>query len=154
LRFAHLLQFTPLARESKAINLGQGFPDWPARDFIKQAMVNAVTADANQYTRSAGHPPLVQKLAKIYETSLSRPINWETQIAVGVGATETLYSVMQSLVNEGDEVVLISPAFDIYAAQVQMAGGIPVYVPLRLKRDSGSSDTQCKYRVGLFAIRF
>ena len=49
---------------------------------------------------------------------------------MGVGATETLYAAMQALLDPGDEAVLITPAFDIYAAQVQMAGGVPVSVPL------------------------
>jgi hypothetical protein len=56
-------------------------------------------------------------------------------VTVGVGATETLFATMQALINEGDEAVLISPAFDIYSAQVQMAGGVCRYVPLRLIDD-------------------
>jgi aspartate/methionine/tyrosine aminotransferase len=66
---------------------------------------------------------------------LGRPINWETEITVGVGATETLYATMQSLLDPEDEAVLISPAFDIYAAQVQMAGATPRFVPLRTVPD-------------------
>ncbi len=58
---------------------------------------------------------------------------------MGVGATETLYATMQALLDPGDEAVLITPAFDIYAAQVQMAGGTPVYVPLRLRQPSASA---------------
>jgi kynurenine--oxoglutarate transaminase/cysteine-S-conjugate beta-lyase/glutamine--phenylpyruvate transaminase len=62
-------------------------------------------------------------------------VNWESEVTVGVGATETLFATMQALINEGDEAVLISPAFDIYSAQVQMAGGVCRYVPLRLIDD-------------------
>ncbi len=62
-------------------------------------------------------------------------MNWESEVTVGVGATETLFATMQALINEGDEAVLISPAFDIYSAQVQMAGGVCRYVPLRLIDD-------------------
>ena len=58
-------------------------------------------------------------------------------MTVGVGATETLYAAMQALLDPGDEAVLITPAFDIYAAQVQMAGGVPVCVPLRLRAPPG-----------------
>ena len=53
-------------------------------------------------------------------------------MTVGVGSSEVLFACMQSFLNPGDEVVLISPAFDIYAAQVAMAGGVPKYVPLRV----------------------
>lgn len=69
---------------------------------------------------------------------MSRPINWETEVTIGVGSTETLFATMQSLIDEGDEAVLISPAFDIYSAQVQMAGGVCKYVPLRLVRDAAT----------------
>jgi aspartate/methionine/tyrosine aminotransferase len=67
-------------------------------------------------------------------------LNWETEVAVGVGSSETLYAAMQALVDAGDEVLLISPAFDIYAAQVTMAGGTPVYVPLRQRAGAWQLD--------------
>ena len=130
-------EFTPLAREMGAVNLGQGFPDWPTPTFVKDAMRRTQDEDQNQYCRSAGHPPLVQALATKYSAAFGRAINWETEVTVGVGASETLYASMQALLDPGDEAVLISPAFDLYAAQVQMAGGTPVYVPLRLRSGSG-----------------
>ncbi len=98
-------------------------------------MVRAVGENFNQYCRSAGHTPLVQQLAKRYTAELGRPVSAESEVTVGVGASECLFAVMQSFVNPGDEVVLISPAFDIYIAQVQMAGGVCKYVPLRLAAD-------------------
>ena len=130
-------EFSPLAVRMGAVNLGQGFPDWPTPDFVKNAMKKAQDDNANQYCRSAGHVPLVQALAKRYTAQLGRPINWETEVCVGVGASETLFAAMQALVEPGDEVVLITPAFDIYAPQVQMAGGECVYVPLRLAAAAG-----------------
>jgi aspartate/methionine/tyrosine aminotransferase len=125
-------EFTPLAKAMEAVNLGQGFPDWASPAFVKGAMKRAQDEDANQYCRSAGHLPLVQALAVRYSALLQRPISWETEVTVGVGATETLFATMQSLIDAGDEAVLICPAFDIYAAQVQMAGGVCREVPLRL----------------------
>lgn len=124
-------EFTPLAREMNAVNLGQGFPDWETPTFVKEALKRSVDEGANQYCRSAGHPPLVRKLAERYSKFLQRDVNWETEVTVGVGATETLFAITQSLINEGDEAILISPAFDIYSAQIQMAGGVCKYVPLR-----------------------
>jgi kynurenine--oxoglutarate transaminase/cysteine-S-conjugate beta-lyase/glutamine--phenylpyruvate transaminase len=105
-------------------------------------MCKAVEENANQYCRSAGHAPLVQALAKRYSAWLGRSVNWETEVTIGVGATETLYATMQSLLDPGDEAVLISPAFDIYAAQVQMAGATPKFVPLRLVEDAANPGTQ------------
>lgn len=168
-------EFTPLARATGAINLGQGFPDWASPRFVKDAIIRAVEENHNQYCRSAGQPALVQALAKRYSAQLGRPINWETEVTIGVGSTETLFSIMQSFLNPGgaggaagaaaaagaattagaalasatdaasgggsgpDEVVLISPAFDIYAAQVEMAGGVAKYVPLRVVEEDGDA---------------
>lgn len=126
-------EFTPLATELNAINLGQGFPDWASPRFVKDAMCRAVEEDFNQYTRSAGHMNLVKALAKHYTPILGKPLDPLTDIAIGVGSSEILFACMQTLVDANDEVILISPAFDIYSAQVVMAGGKCVYVPLRLK---------------------
>ena len=128
-------EFSPLAAETGAVNLGQGFPNWASPRFVKDAMIRAVNQDENQYCRSAGHTPLVKAVAARYTRELGRPINADTEVTIGVGASECLYALMQSFVNPGDEVILISPAFDIYIAQVQMAGGVPKYVPLRLVAD-------------------
>ncbi len=68
-------------------------------------------------------------------------------MTIGVGASETLYATMQSLIDPGDEAILISPAFDIYSAQVQMAGGVCKYVPLRLKADPKGSGKQGEFFV-------
>ena len=131
-------EFSPLAVKEGAVNLGQGFPDWASPLFVKDAMKKAMDDNANQYCRSAGLPALVQGLARRYSKYLSRDINWETEVTIGVGASETLFAAMQALVDVGDEVLLISPAFDIYSAQVVMAGGVCKYVPLRPVGDPGS----------------
>jgi kynurenine--oxoglutarate transaminase/cysteine-S-conjugate beta-lyase/glutamine--phenylpyruvate transaminase len=78
-------------------------------------------------------PFILLLLLDRYSVTLQRPLNWETEVTIGVGATEVLYSTMQSLIDPGDEAVLITPAFDIYAPQVQMAGGVCKFVSLRLK---------------------
>jgi kynurenine--oxoglutarate transaminase/cysteine-S-conjugate beta-lyase/glutamine--phenylpyruvate transaminase len=127
-------EFSPLAAEYEAINLGQGFPDWQPPPFVQQAMVEAVTqSGANQYARSAAHLPLAQVLVEDYQTrwKMSEPMDPLTQVATTVGCTNALYCAMQGLVNPGDEVILLEPAFDIYDAAVRMAGGTSVFVPLR-----------------------
>lgn len=126
-------EFTPLANKHKSVNLGQGFPDWQSPDFVKKALCDAVMQDYNQYSRSAGDLSLVEALASHYSPLIGRNINPLTEITIGVGATEVMFAVMQSLLNLGDEVVVLEPAFDTYPAQVQMAGGICKFVPLELK---------------------
>ncbi|CAI5717004.1 unnamed protein product [Peronospora destructor] len=135
-------EFTSLALEHKAINLGQGFPDWQCEDFVKKAAKDALDADFNQYARPQGHKKLVQVLAKQYSKELKHEINWTNEVAVGVGATETIYAAINSYVEPEDEVVVFEPAFDIYSAQVQMAGGKCRFVPLsvRVSEQSGAKE--------------
>ncbi len=124
-------EFTALALQHNAVNLGQGFPNFPAPDFVKTAAQQAIASDLNQYARSAGHPRLVNALAKIYGPLLGRELNPLSEIVVTVGATEGIFATIQALVEPGDEVILIEPFYDSYPASVIMAGGTPVYVPLR-----------------------
>ncbi|CEG47831.1 kynurenine-oxoglutarate transaminase [Plasmopara halstedii] len=126
-------EFTPLALENGAVNLGQGFPDWCCENFVKQAAKDALDADYNQYARPQGHRKLVEQLAKKYSRELNRDINWENEVAVGVGATETIYAAVNSFVQAGDEVIIFEPSFDIYSAQVKMAGGVCRYIPLQVR---------------------
>lgn len=130
-------EFTPLSNQYKSVNLGQGFPDWASPDFVKKHLINAINDNHNQYSRSAGDLALVESLAKHYGPLIGRQINPLTEVTVGVGATETLYAILQSHLNDGDEVIVLEPAFDTYPAQVQMAGGICKYVPLELDLEKG-----------------
>lgn len=134
------MEFTPLAVSLGAVNLGQGFPDWETPEFVKEAMTRAVAANHNQYCRSAGDAELVTTLAAHYSPLLGREINPLTEVTTSVGATEALYALMQAVVNPGDEVVVLEPAFDVYAAQVQMAGGVCRFVPLELQKGKWTLD--------------
>lgn len=129
-------EFTPLAIKHKSVNLGQGFPDWDTPQFVKDALFNAVNNNFNQYCRSGGETHLVEAIAEHYSPLIGRKINPLTEVTTSVGATEGIFALMQSVLNEKDEVILIEPAFDIYPAQVQMAGGTCVYVPLRVDKDT------------------
>lgn len=90
----------------------------------------------NQYARSAGHLPLVQNLAKNYSKTLGREVDPLNEVVVTDGASEALCSVMLGLLNPGDEVVTLEPAFDIYIAQAEMAGATLKTVPYRTRLDS------------------
>ena len=126
-------EFSPLAEKTGSVNLGQGLPNWRTPDFIKEAMNSAVRADWNQYTRSFGDVALCEALAKHYAPLVNKKsIDPMTEVTICVGATEGIYAAMMGLVDEGDEVIVLEPAFDIYPAQVQMAGGITKYVPIEL----------------------
>lgn len=132
-------EYTALAIKHSAVNLGQGFPNFPAPDFVKAAAQQAIAEDLNQYARSAGHPRLINALAKVYGPLFGRDLNPQTEIVISTGATEGIFATVQALVQSGDEVVLIEPFYDSYAPSVIMAGGTPVYVPLRPQPNAASS---------------
>ena len=124
-------EFSAMALQYNAVNLGQGFPNFPAPDFIKRAAQDAIEADLNQYARGAGQVRLVNALAQTYGPLFGRELDPVREIVVTTGATEGIFATMQGLVDPGDEVILLEPFYDSYSPSVIMAGGTPVYVPLR-----------------------
>ena len=126
-------EFARISQENDVANLGQGFPDWLPPQFAVDSLVEAALdsqQSPHQYTRTAGHPNLVNQLAKRYSTHLKREIDPMTEVSVTVGASQALYLSLQTLIQPGDEVILFEPFFDLYVNQVKLAGGTPVYVPL------------------------
>ncbi|XP_030291834.1 kynurenine--oxoglutarate transaminase 1-like [Sparus aurata] len=134
------VEFTQLAADYKAVNLGQGFPDFSPPKFIQEAFCKAVCGGPlmYQYTRPFGHPPLVRSLAKFFSRIVGHEIDPLEDVLVTVGAYQALFCAFQALVNEGDEVIIVEPFFDCYQPMVKMAGGKAVYVPLRPKAASGA----------------
>ncbi|XP_058015150.1 kynurenine--oxoglutarate transaminase 1 isoform X1 [Ahaetulla prasina] len=130
------VEFSRLAATHKAVNLGQGFPNFSPPDFIKKAYVEAISGEntmLHQYTQAFGHPRLVEILARFFGKLLQRDLDPLKNVLVTVGAYEALFCCFQALVDEGDEVIIIEPYFDCYEPMIKMAGGKPTFVPLRLK---------------------
>nr|XP_020821193.1 kynurenine--oxoglutarate transaminase 1 [Phascolarctos cinereus] len=127
------VEFVKLANENEAVNLGQGFPDFAPPEFSTEAFKQAVSGDfmLNQYTRGFGYPPLVKILAQFFGKLLEQDLDPLKNVLVTVGAYGALFYSFQALVDEGDEVILIEPYFDCYEPMTKMAGGCPVFVPLR-----------------------
>jgi aspartate/methionine/tyrosine aminotransferase len=122
---------TELAVEHRAVNLGQGFPNFPCPDFLKEAANKALYEDQNQYARSAGTPHLVTVLAKELSGEFGRDLDPFSEITVTTGATEGLFIAAQAFLEPGDEVVLIEPFYDAYPADSVLCGASCVHVPLR-----------------------
>ena len=126
-------EITALATSHQAVNLGQGFPDFPAPDFVKDAAARHIHDDRNQYAPSPGVPRLRQALADGWTRSHpgTRAIDPGREITIGSGATELLHDALLALVDPGDEVVVFEPTYDAYVPDILMAGAIPRAVPLR-----------------------
>jgi aspartate/methionine/tyrosine aminotransferase len=125
-------EITALAVRHEAINLGQGFPDFAAPDFVKEAAARHIREDRNQYAASPGVPRLRRALADDWRRTCpdAPPVDPDSEITVGSGATELLHDAILALVNPGDEVIVFEPAYDAYGPDVAMAGGVLRPVPL------------------------
>jgi N-succinyldiaminopimelate aminotransferase len=124
-------EMTALANRHNAVNLGQGFPDFPGPDFLKQAARKAIQADFNQYAPGRGQPRLRETIARKMARHYGLPIDPNTEITVTHGATEAIFATMLGLVDPGDEVILFEPYYDSYLPVVEIAGGVPRFYTLR-----------------------
>jgi aspartate/methionine/tyrosine aminotransferase len=122
---------TRLAVQHRAINLGQGFPDFPAPDFIKEAAARAITADHNQYAPAPGVSRLRQAIAGHFQRRHGVAPDPDTEVTVAGGATEVLFDAIMALLDPGDEAIVFEPFYDAYLPDIQMAGGRARVVTLR-----------------------
>ena len=121
---------TRLANEHGAINLAQGFPDFPAPDLLKEAAVAAIRGDINQYAITWGSRRLRTALAAKMNIFYGLAVDPETEVTVTCGATEAMASVLLALVDPGDEVVVFEPWYENYGPDAVLCGARPVMVPL------------------------
>lgn len=130
-----------LAVEHDAVNLGQGFPDFDGPDFVKDAAAQAMRDGHNQYPRSFGILPLVERIAAGFEASTGIAVDPIDEVTVTSGCTEALAASFLGLMSDGDEVVLIEPMYDSYRPDAVLAGATPRFVTLepphfRLEEDA------------------
>ncbi|RWS21634.1 Kynurenine--oxoglutarate transaminase 3-like protein, partial [Leptotrombidium deliense] len=133
------LEFNVRGEQNNATNLALGHADYTVDETITNALSIATisSVEMNQYTRQAGHPRLVNILAKIYSNLTGRSINSSTEILITVGGYEAIFCAIYGHVNPGDEVIIIEPFFENYIPVTNFAQGKPVFVPLRPKNTDG-----------------
>jgi methionine transaminase len=118
------------ARELGALNLGQGFPDYPIDPRLTELVTQAMTEGHNQYAPMEGLIELRQRIAQKLRATYGLTVDPESQITVTVGATEAIYSAIQAVVGPGEQAIAFDPAYDSYEPAVRLAGGHCVRLPL------------------------
>ena len=124
-------EMTRLALAHDAVNLSQGFPDFPAPAEIKEAARQAIAADINQYAITWGAKSLRNAIAQKVEHQQGMSIDPEREITVCCGATEAMISTMMALINPGDEVIAFEPFYENYGPDAILSGATPRFVKLR-----------------------
>ncbi len=124
-------EMTRLCRQHGAVNLAQGFPDFPAPQEIKDAACRAIAADVNQYAITWGAPALRAAIAEKQRRCYGLDVDPEREIAVTCGATEAMIASILAIVDPGDEVVVFEPFYENYGPDAILAGAVPRFVSLR-----------------------
>lgn len=124
-------KMSALAQQHNALNLSQGFPDFPASRELIGLVNKYMLAEKNQYAPLAGVPELrhaiSKKVANLYHT-VYHP---DSEITITAGGTQGLATAISSVIREGDEVIIFTPAYDSYAPIVELNGGTPVFIKLK-----------------------
>ncbi|HUF29852.1 MAG TPA: aminotransferase class I/II-fold pyridoxal phosphate-dependent enzyme [Gemmatimonadaceae bacterium] len=123
-------EMTRIANDADAINLAQGFPDFPMPTPMKDAACAAIHGDINQYAVTWGAPALRLAIAEKYHRWYGMEVDPEREITVTCGATEAMASVFLALIDPGDEVIVLEPYYENYGPDAILAGAKPVFVPL------------------------
>ena len=123
-------EMTRVARAHDAINLGQGFPDFPAPDLLKEAACQAIRDDVNQYAVTWGAPRLRTALEDKYRRVYGMEVEGDREITVTCGATEAMAAVLLAVVNPGEEVIVPVPFYENYGPDAVLCDAKPVHFPL------------------------
>ena len=130
-----------LAVKHNAINLGQGFPDFPMSEALIDCVTEAMKAGGNQYAHTNGVPVLRERLAEKINALYGTTINAETEITVTPGGTYAIFSAFSTIIQPGDEVIIFEPAYDSYIPNITFNGGVVVPIALTYPNYSIPWDT-------------
>lgn len=119
-----------LAAEHRAVNLGQGFPDFEPPQPLRDAVTRAMAEGRNQYAPGIGLAPLREEIARKTTRLYGHAVNPDTEITVTSGASEAIFAAMAALVRTGEEVIVFDPAYDCYEPAIELQGAKAVHIPL------------------------
>lgn len=119
-----------LAAEYDAINLGQGFPDYPMDERLISLVHDAMKKGYNQYVHMAGLPVLRERISEKIQSLYDSHVDPSAEITITPGGTYAIYTALTAILQPGDEVILFEPAYDSYIPNIEINGGVPVRIPL------------------------
>jgi methionine transaminase len=119
-----------LAAEKSAVNLGQGFPDFDCDPALIDAVADAMRQGHNQYPPMAGVAALRQAVADKIQAIYGAHYDWANEITITSGATQAILTAVLAVVRTGDEVIVLEPSYDSYVPNIELAGGVPVFVQM------------------------
>ena len=119
-----------MATEHQAINLSQGFPNFPVDEQLTEILSRLAKTNIHQYTPMSGLPSLLDKIAILTKQSYGRTVSPKEEILITAGATEGIFATIQALVNANEEVIILDPSYDCYEAPILLSNAQPIRVPL------------------------
>ena len=147
-------EMTRLANQHNAVNLSQGFPDFPAPEAIKEAACEAIRGDINQYAVTWGAKPLRHAIANDVTRRYGIRVDPDAHITVCCGSTEAMMATMMAIVDPGDEVIVFEPFYENYGPDAILSGATPRFVRLHPPSQSGRNGGDWTFDSGELAAAF
>ncbi|PKP16248.1 MAG: methionine aminotransferase [Bacteroidetes bacterium HGW-Bacteroidetes-23] len=120
-----------MANDYQAINLSQGFPNFPIDVRMTEIVARLAKTDIHQYAPMAGYPPLLEKISQLTLDNYHRKVNPSTEILITAGATEAIFATIQAFVQPQDEVIILDPSYDCYEMPILLSNAKPVRISLK-----------------------
>ncbi len=119
-----------LASDYGAINLSQGFPNFPVDEKLTTILKDISSDSVHQYMPMAGYPPLLEKIGRTVSESYGRTLDPNKELLITAGATQGIFTALQAFISKGQEVIILDPSYDCYEPAVILAGGKSIRIPL------------------------
>jgi methionine aminotransferase len=119
-----------MAADYNAINLSQGFPNFPIDPILEEIVRSKTGENVHQYAPMSGLPNLLEKISEMIFNQYNRKIDPASSLLVTAGATQAIFTTIQALVHKNEEVIILDPSYDCYESPVILAGATPIRIPL------------------------